>query len=255
MTRFVLRRSVRGLGVALLALSAVASACSGSDQQADAPEVTADASPAATAVAPTVDSVRGGAAAAMAAIETVHFSVERSGAEVSIDEAGLLVFSAAEGRFAAPHSADAVVTVTLGGSALEIGAVAIAGELWLTNPISGAWEDAAGTVDFDPSTIFDPDTGIAAILAEGFTEVTLVDDDPRRLHLAATVAAADVTTLTSGLVTEQATADVWIDPATMLVDEIRFDTPVAAGVATWSVLLSNYGAEVSIVQPDTGDGS
>ncbi len=190
----------------------------------------------------------------MATVESVLFTVERSGGEVTIDDGGLLVFESADARFAAPDAVDAVVTVSVNGNRLEVGAIAIGGQLFLTDPVSGAWQDATGTIEFDPAKIFDPDVGIAAILADGFTDVVLVDDADERLHLSATVLADDVTTLTSGLVTEQAAADVWIDPVTMLVDEIRFDTPVDTGIASWSVRLTDYGTDVSIVEPETGDG-
>ncbi len=253
-----------------LVLTVAAAGCSGSDDSSTdttssttgttsttaatpttaAPDTTAPD----TTEPPTVAGVRAAASAAMAEVQTVLFTVERSGGEVTIDDGGLLVFESADARYAAPDSVDAVVTVSVGGNRLEVGAIAIAGRLWLTDPISGAWQDATGTVDFDPAKIFDPTTGIATILADGLTDVVLVDDGDARLHLSATVLADDVTTLTSGLVTEEADADVWIDPVTLLVDEILFDTPVDTGIASWSVRLSDYGADVKVVEPDTGDG-
>ena len=47
----------------------------------------------------------------MGTVDTVAFTIERSGAPVHIDTNGLLVFNKAVGRFAAPTSADALVTV------------------------------------------------------------------------------------------------------------------------------------------------
>ncbi len=197
--------------------------------------------------------VRQEASAAMAAIDSVHFQVERSGAEVFIDDAGLVVFEQADGRFATPASADAVVSVLLLGTTIELGAVAIDGQLYLTDPLSGVWQDATGTIAFDPAKIFSADAGIAEVLASGMPTATLQSKSPDAdglLRLEGVVDAADVDTLTSGLVSEEASATVSIDAETFLVRSITFDTPIDDSVATWSVELSDYGATVDIVAPD-----
>ncbi|MEZ5230416.1 MAG: LppX_LprAFG lipoprotein, partial [Acidimicrobiales bacterium] len=169
----------------------------------------------------------------------------------------LVVFESASGRFAAPRSADAVVAVDLMGNRVELGAVALDGVLYLTDPLTGAWQDATGTIDFDPATIFSVDEGIAAVLASGMADTSLrtaEPDDDGLLHLTGTVSPDDVATLTSGLVSEPATAEVSIDAATSLVRTITFDTPLDNGVASWLVELSDYGADVTIEPPDLGDG-
>ena len=205
------------------------------------------------ASAVTVDSLRASSSAAMAAIESVAFTVSRSGAEVSIDEAGLVVFESADARFAAPTSADAVVAVLLLGNRIELGAVAIDGTLYLTDPLTGAWQDATGTIAFDPAKIFSPTEGVASVLGDGLTGAVLesdVADATGLLYLSGVVNAADVDTLTSGLVSQEATARFAIDADTSLVDRIDFDTPIDDGVATWLVELADYGADVTIVAPD-----
>ncbi len=240
----------RPLLALLLTLGVLAAGCSSSDDSATSDQTGEGAT---TSPALTADSVRASAAAAMAAIETVRFSVARSGAEVTIDEAGLVVFDEADGRFAAPASADAVVTVLLLGNRVELGAVAIDGTLYLTDPLTNEWQDVTGTIAFDPAKIFSTSEGIANVLDSGMSTATLTSATPDGdglLHLEGTVEAADVATLTSGLVSEAATAEIAIDATTSLVETITFDTPIGEETATWLVELSDYGADVEITVPD-----
>lgn len=233
----------------LFALSVLVAACSSSNGAEDPAEAEY-----------TVESVRSETAAAMAEIESVAFTVTRDGAEVAIDEAGLVVFESADARFAAPASTEAVVSVTLLGNLVELGAVSIDGTLWLTDPLTGDWQDATGTIAFDPSKIFSPSQGISHILATELTNVSLASNDPDAdglLLLQGTVPAIDVDTLTSGLVSAEAQADVLIDADTFVVRRIMFDTPLdedagEASIASWLVELSDYNADVTIEAPDLG---
>lgn len=244
---------------ALLFATLLAGACSSGSGPGDASTATD------TELVFTAASVRAEAATAMADIESVAFTVTRSGAEVSIDEAGLVVFESADARFAAPAATDAVVSVTLLGNIVELGAVSIDGTLWLTDPLTGGWQDVTGTIAFDPSKIFSPTEGVSHILATELTEVSLASSEPDAdglLLLEGIVPATDVDTLTSGLVSAEAEADVLIDADTFLVERITFDTPLddAAddassdpdNTASWLVELSDYNADVMIEAPELG---
>ncbi len=237
-----LRRTLATIGAALMTTgTAACSSVDGGDAEAPA----------------TVESVLAESAAAMASVESLHFVVRRTGTPVSIDPEGLLVFEEADGRYAAPGSADAVVEVTVLGNRLQVGAVAIDDQLWLTDPITGDWNDATGTIDFDPAGIFRPDTGIAAVLDGGLEGAVLASPEPDadgRYQIDATVTADEVSTLTSGLVSLEADATIWIDAETDQVTEILFDTALDDGIATWNVLLSDYGSDVVIEPPDTAGG-
>lgn len=232
------------VGGALLALVS----CS-SDPGPDAAATTTTAAPV------TVDDVLADASAAMAAVDTVAFAIERTGGEVFLDDAGAIRFDGAEGRFAAPAAAEAVLDVEALGFATQVGAVAIDGETWLTNPVSGAWEPAPEGLGFDPATLFDPEVGFAALLADGLTDAVLVDpepDDRGRYQVRGTAAAERVATLTGGLVDEPTTIDLWIDAATGRVHEARFDGPAAEGTSAWRLTLADFGADVTITEPDLG---
>lgn len=219
------------------------------------PEPETAAATTSTAAVVSVDDVLAGSAAAMAAVDTVAFTIERTGADVSIDEAGAIRFDAAEGRFAAPAAAEAVLDVEALGFATQVGAVAIDGETWLTNPVSGDWELAPEDLGFDPATLFDPEVGFAALLADGLADPVLVDPEPDaqgRYQVRGTAAAERVATLTGGLADEATEIELWIDAGTGRVQEARFESDTAEGPATWHLTLTDYGADVTITEPDVG---
>lgn len=234
---------LRALPLGLLAVLLAASGCSssGDDAAGDAPL--------------DVDAVRAMAATAMADVDTLHFAIELEGADVFIDDDELIQFQAAEGRYAAPGSADAVVSVVALGLATEVGAVAIDGDVWITNPLTGAWEPAPDSLTFDPATIFDSDVGLSALIADGLTNAVLESPDADasgRLHITADVEPARVSTLTSGLVDDVDNVDLWIDEETGRLSEVTFDVGAGEDGTSWRLLLTDYGADVTINEPELG---
>lgn len=221
-----------------------AAGCSSSSEGDDAGDTPLD-----------VDSVRSMAAAAMADVDTLLFTIELEGADVFIDDGGLIQFQRAEGRYAAPGSADAVVSVVALGLATEVGAVAIDGDVWITNPLTGAWEPAPESLTFDPATIFDAEVGLSALIADGLTNAILESPEPDadgRLHITADVEPARVSTLTSGLVDDVDRVDLWIDRATGHLMEVAFDVGADEGGTSWRLLLTDYGTPVTVNEPELG---
>ncbi len=244
-------RSPTRLALALLAAVVLAGACSSDDDGGDG-------------VAPlTAESVLTDAAAAMGSVETAAFELSQEGAPVPIDDAGQLLFLAADGRIARPSSADAVLTVDALGFTTEVGAIAIDGTVWFTNPLTGDWTEAPDTFTFDPAVLFDPDEGFAGLLTEVSPTATLVDeeaesdgedgpdgDGPWR-RVEATVSAERVEVLTGGLIGEATTVDAWIDAETDRLSLLRFELPIGDAVSSWRMSISDYGLEVDITPPET----
>ncbi len=208
---------------------------------------------------PQAEEVLAAAAQAMGAVESVRFTLEREGAPVFIDDQGLLAFVAAEGRFVAPGTADALVTVTAAGLTTQIGAVVVEGQTWLTNPLTGRWERAPAGYVFDPATLFDPAVGWRPLLAAGLSEVDLVDDrageEGTLYHLRATAAGDRVAVMTAGLAGgDPVRLDLWIDPDRDEVRRVEFSTAADGGVADWRLSLADYGADFEITPPDLDGG-
>ena len=205
-------------------------------------------------LAPDVDVIVDAAAETMGEIETVRFTLEADGESIYIDPAGTLAFRSAEGRYQAPTSADAVVVVSAGGFNAQVGAVAIDGELWITNPITGVWEPTPEGYSFDPAALFDPEIGFRPLLAE-LTDVTLVGTETRdgetRYHLTGTAGAERISTVTAGLVSNQdVMVDLWLDPVDGSLTEAEFATTSSGGTTEWRLTFLDYGADITVEIPD-----
>lgn len=232
------------LAVALAVVAALG-AC-GSDDGPAEPAIPADAA-----------AVRAAAAEVMGEVSSARFTIERGGAPVHIDDEDALAFERAEGRFAAPASSDAILTLTAGGTAIEVGAVAIDGETWITNPVTGRWEDAPESLAFDPATLFDPDLGWRPLLADGLRDVVLLEpapDDDGRYRLRGVADASRIEVLTGGLVEQRVPIDIWVDAVSGRVTEARFEAAAPEGTSTWRIALSGYGDEVVVTEPELGTG-
>ena len=229
--------------VALLSLAFVMAACSSSDGDA-VDELTAQ-------------EILTVSAAAMSGIESASFTIEQSGASVFIDDGDQLAFQSAKGRFAAPASSDALVTVNAFGLTTQVGAIAIEGDLWFTNPLTSEWTEAPEDFTFDPATLFDVAVGLPQLLTEAAPSAELIEasgdgDSGERHHLRTTVGSERVSVLTGGLVAEEAMVDLWIDPSTSRVAELQFDLVIGDEVSTWKLTIGDYNSEVTITAPELG---
>lgn len=203
----------------------------------------------------TIEEVLERSSLAMADVETARFAIEQTGAAVFIDQADQIQFTGATARYAAPASADALIGVTALGLSTEVGAVAIDGEIWLTNPLTGKWELAPAGLSFDPTVLFAADTGWAVLLSNGLLEPELVTGDAdtdERHHIRSSVGADRVSTLTGGLANESSIVDLWVDAGTGLVDEATFDVDTGSGLTSWRLTVTDYGADITINKPDLG---
>jgi hypothetical protein len=208
-----------------------------------------------TTLPPEPGPVLDAASAAMGSIDYVRFKIERSGAPVYIDPLDTLNFSIAEGQFAAPSSANAVVTLAVGNLNAQIGAIAIDGVTWLTNPITGEWEPAPAGYDFDPAVLFDPDLGWQPLLASGLTEVTWIGEENKnggsRYHIRAEADEERVAVILAGLIRKQPVQlDLWIEPQTGYVREAELSTVHEGQTSDWYIEFTEFGEPVEIDPPD-----
>ncbi len=230
----------RGYG-ALLSLMLVVAACS-------------SATPT-TTLPPQPEPVLEAAATAMGSIDFVRFKIERGGAPVYIDSLQTLNFSLAEGQYASPSAANAVITLAVGSLNAQIGAIAIDGQTWLTNPITGDWEVAPSGYAFDPSTLFDPELGWRPLLATGLTEVEWIGEETKnseaRYHIRAAANEDRVALILAGLINKQAVdLDMWIDPETGYVREAEMSTVFEGQTSDWYIEFTDFGVAVDISPPD-----
>ncbi len=229
-------RFVRRLPLAL-ALAVMAAGCGSSS--------TADTLP------PDVGGILEAAVEAMGSVDTVSFTMERSGAPVEIQD---LEFVGAEGRYAAPESADALLSMKAGDLTVQLGTIAVGERVWLTNPLTGAWEELEVGTGFNPAIVFDPRRGWVPLLAEDLSDPALVGTERvggvESYHFTGTIAARRIEALTAGLVPPQdVAAELWFDVATGRIVAVAFTTAVADGDAHWRIGLTDYGDPVEITPP------
>ncbi len=225
------------VAVAVLLLSA----CSGSDG-AEGDLLPAEA-----------DVVVAASAEAMGAVSSVRFELEPTGASVYIDPLKSLGLKKAIGRFAAPNSAEAILTITVQGLlTTELGAVSIDDEAWLSNPITGNFETLPESYNIDPSRFFDP-KGAWQPMLEGLTDVEFVESSSDLYHLRAIAAAEDIEAITAGLVRgADIPLDLWIDPVTAHVNRLEFSAENGDDQTDWVLELSEFNEPISIEPPELG---
>jgi hypothetical protein len=192
--------------------------------------------------------------AAMAAVTSVRFDLRRSGADVYIDQFESLALDKIKGRFSAPGSADAVLSVTVDGSLkTELGAVALGEQVWLSNPVTGKFEVLDTGYDIDPATFFDPQRGWGPLMGT-LTDVVLVgveDRGGKRYHVRGVGPAAQMEIITAGLVVDQdVTIDFWLKRDTALVTAAEFSTVFRGKTTDWVIELSDYGHDFQIKMPE-----
>jgi LppX_LprAFG lipoprotein len=235
-----------------------------------------------TTEAVTAESVLDTAADAMAGVDTVSFHLVRMGAPVYLDSGRSFAFEEGEGRVSnTASSADALVKVKALGIDTQVGAVSIDGELWLSNPLTGAWAPAPDSITFDPVTLFNPETGWTALLRDDLTGAQLIDDaENGQWHVNGQAAGTRLAAITGGLVHNDAPIDVWIDQASGHVVTAEFTTAGTGttgnagtrgttgtdttgttgttgtdGETSWHMDLSDFGVEVAITRPAAAGGN
>ncbi len=198
-----------------------------------------------------VDELIEQAASAMGALESARFTMERGGAPVEI--AGL-EFASAEGQYAAPDAARALLTVRIDDLTVELGTIAIGEQVWLTNPLTGAWEEIEPGTGFNIAVIFDPALGWVPLLTEDLADVEYLGrrDTPEgpREAIAGVISATRVEFLTAGLVAAQSVdAEIWIDPVAGHITRVEFETDLDGAVSRWVIEMREFDAPVAITPP------
>lgn len=193
-------------------------------------------------------------ATAMAAVTSVEFELERSGAPVFIDQFESIALDRLRGQFTVPTRAQAELTVTVNDDlATRLGAVAIDREVWISNPVTGDFETLPDGYDIDPSKFFDPEGGWEPLLSSlGDVELIGIDDrGGQRYHVRGVAPAEQVSNITVGLVRGQDLAvELWIHPDSLLVTAAEFTTVIDGGESDWVLGLDRYGDEFTIRPPE-----
>jgi hypothetical protein len=100
--------------------------------------------------------------------------------------------------------------------------------------------------------LFDADLGWVALLRD-LDGVTLVAAGGPTHRLSGRVPAARVEAITAGLAAGQAVPiDIWLDAATGHIVRLEFSTVSDTGRSDWVIVMSDFGAPVTIEAPEGG---
>ena len=188
--------------------------------------------------------------------QSAHFTIALSGKPVLADSAGLTVLNRVEGDLRRPDGVLAVLNVTIGGAVAEIRTVSLAGQQYITNPITRQWGCLAPGAAFDPAVLFAPESGVEYLLQEGFTEISLVgsEDLDGRPHyrLRGSMPGERLQPISLGLLgAGPVGVELWADVATMRATQIVL-TDTASDPATpsvWTMTFSDYDKTVDVRAP------
>lgn len=199
------------------------------------------------------------AAASMEALRGFHFVIERTGAPAYIDSRQTLSFRRAEGEYAAPDRARAVVRLILPGLVTDVSVVSVGAVQWETNPLSGQWVELPPDWGFNPAVLFREDVGLPAILATDLTNKVVAT--PERLENGPDMLLYKVTGLVAGerlydmsgslIGPEPVEVTMWIEPETFFMHRIVAVEPVvgSAEPSVWQVDFSQFGELFEIAPP------
>ena len=189
---------------------------------------------------------------AMSSLESARFEMTRAGAPITISG---LEFERAVGRYDAPESADALLTLKGGDLTIELGTISVGDRTWLVNPLTRRWEELTVGTGFNPASMFDPETGWRSVMlsledaAVGDTRNT---SQGERWILTGILPAEEVETLTAGIAAGAAVpVTFFIEPTGARLTRLEFSTSGDAGVSDWVILMSDFDEPVTVEPPLT----
>ncbi len=189
----------------------------------------------------------------MAAVDSFHFVLDHAGGGTPI--AGGLEMEKAVGDVARPDRLQVEIRATLAGIKVEVKLITVGQRTYITNPLNQRWEPLPS--EFSAVSIFDPGTGVAAIL-EKATNLAKLEDEKvsghASYHLAGEIAAEALRPITITSV-EGATidAEIWIDRQDFSLRKIELKGQITKkekpGILR-TIKLSRFDQEVSIELPE-----
>ncbi|HUG14021.1 MAG TPA: LppX_LprAFG lipoprotein [Thermomicrobiales bacterium] len=203
---------------------------------------------------PTVEEVLRGAREQWDSTESAHFVLEVDG-DAYLDSAESIRLRSADGDILRPESVSASARISVALLTLDMSLIAVGGEMFMTNFVSGRWERAPDDFSYDPSILFSDTSGIGPVL-EALENSTL--DGSERVGSVAThmvsgtVDESDVSDITAGAIEgEDIRVTVWIGVDTAHIYRVTLAEPegVRDEPATWTLDLNDHGAPVTIEPP------
>jgi hypothetical protein len=189
----------------------------------------------------------------MAEVQSFAFVMEHENGFTPI--VGGLEMERAEGRISEGNRMQADIRARAGGLAIDMGIVALPDSSWMTNPFTRAWEP--GT--FDVSALFDPSTGLTALL-RGLSDPHLMEvetvNGTSTQRIDATVDSGALTALIPGAATgSPLSVRVWIGVEDPVLHRAEIVGAIGEGESAEllrRITLSSFGDVLPVVSPLAG---
>lgn len=198
-----------------------------------------------------------GAGQAMLNTPSFHFTIELSGAPVTLNPATRLTLRSAEGDFARPDKMGVHLKIIAAVAAAELDLIALGNNQYITDILTHQWEVLPPKFGFNPAVLFDPQVGLEQLLKSGLDNPHWIGvetmDGATVYHLQGSLDGARVQGMSGGLIHPgRVDVDLWIEPGTSLLRQaVLVDTASdPEKPATWTLTFSSYGKPVNITTPN-----
>jgi hypothetical protein len=196
----------------------------------------------------------------MASLAGFEFLIERSGEPAFLDYEETISFRRAQGKFTSPDRVFTDVRVITPGLVTEVQLISVGNTQWETNLLTGEWQMSDPRYSFNPSLLFNPETGITVILSHELA-------NPRRLEMEeipeipgkklfvieAVMQGESAYRMTFGMIdNEPLRVKLWIDPVTFDLYRVVLSDPANPGDeqdTTWQIDFWSFGSTFEIEQP------
>lgn len=193
-------------------------------------------------------------------VNALHFTVGIEG-DVFLDQLRTEKLKSAEGDLVRPDRVSLTAKAQVGPVNAQLKFIQIGDKAYLTNILSGKWENAPSGFAYDPRIVFDQDRGVAAILTrvQGWQPASAEKiNGADTQHVRAPVPTATVNDLVgSSLRGDTVDVDLYIEPKNNDVVRIvlaeRPDAVTPGTVAAkWTLDLSKQNDNITITAPAIG---
>ncbi len=162
----------------------------------------------------------------------------------------MLVVNEAGGSVLSPDSMSVNFSGKLGNFAVRSSLITLGEESYMTNPLTGSWEEMPREVS--PLSFFDPQRGIGSII-EGIEDPTLIPGESEDFRISGTLAVSALEPLLGGSAQgDTARVELSLDAKTLYLKKAVIDGRVTSsepdGVVR-IVTLSHFDEPVSIDRP------
>jgi len=189
----------------------------------------------------------------MGTVSAFHFELEQAGGGTPISEG--LELNRATGDVSRPDKLKTTITATVAGMLLEVSVITVGTTTYMTNPFTKEWELLPS--EFTAVSLFDPGTGITAIL-DSISGINLVEDESvdgiTCYHITGEIFSEDLQPITlSSLVGTRIDIEIWIDQDEFLLHQVRLEGKITEdeipGIVR-EIKLSSFNQEVEINLPN-----